>query len=81
MEEAATIEQQAVVLLIALVVMLITYLTLRSGELIMRTLGDSGNNVLMRIMGLIVMAIAVEFFFSGLTPILREIFQITPPPG
>ena len=31
----------------------------------------------MRIMGLIVMVIAVEFFFSGLKPILQDIFKIT----
>jgi multiple antibiotic resistance protein len=40
----------------------------------MRFLGESGNKVLMRIMGLIVMVIAVEFLFSGLKPILRDIF-------
>lgn len=40
---------------------------------IMKRLGDTGNKVMMRLMGLIVMVIAVEFFFSGLTPILRSI--------
>jgi multiple antibiotic resistance protein len=38
-------------------------------------MGETGNNVLMRLMGLIVMVIAVEFFFSGLKPILIDIFK------
>jgi multiple antibiotic resistance protein len=41
----------------------------------MKLLGETGNNVMMRLMGLIVMVIAVEFFFSGLKPILRDIFN------
>jgi multiple antibiotic resistance protein len=39
-------------------------------------LGETGNNVLMRLMGLIVMVIAVELFFSGLGPIVQRILQI-----
>jgi multiple antibiotic resistance protein len=42
----------------------------------MRFLGESGNKVLMRIMGLIVMVIAVEFLFSGLKPIIRDILNL-----
>ncbi|HAQ62606.1 TPA: antibiotic resistance protein MarC, partial [Candidatus Delongbacteria bacterium] len=34
-----------------------------------------GNNVMMRLMGLIVMVIAVEFFFAGLKPIVKDILQ------
>lgn len=36
------------------------------GEGVLRTLGKTGANVMMRLMGLIMMLIAVEFFFSGL---------------
>ncbi|NCS82529.1 MAG: antibiotic resistance protein MarC, partial [Ignavibacteria bacterium] len=32
--------------------------------------------VLMRIMGLIVMVIAIEFFFAGLTPLVRNMLKI-----
>ena len=45
------------------------------GEII-EVLGDTGNKVLMRLMGLIVMVIAVEFFFSGLKPIVQEMLKI-----
>lgn len=50
-----------------------THLTLISSERIMSWMGDSGNKVFMRLMGLIVMVIAVEFFFAGLGPKLAEI--------
>jgi multiple antibiotic resistance protein len=43
---------------------------------IMRLPGDSRNKVLIRIIELIIMVIAVEFLFSGLKPILRDIFNI-----
>lgn len=41
----------------------------------MKFLGETGHNVMMRIMRLIVMVIAVEFFFSGLKPILIDILN------
>jgi len=59
-----------------LLVILITLFFLLSARKVMRALGDSGNKVLMRIMGLIVMVIAVEFLFSGLKPIIRDILRL-----
>ncbi|WP_373803008.1 MarC family protein, partial [Bacteroides heparinolyticus] len=38
-------------------------------------LGETGNNVMMRLMGLILMVIAVECFVSGAKPILMEILK------
>ncbi|MBX7094651.1 MAG: MarC family protein [Flavobacteriales bacterium] len=55
------------------VVMLITLVSLFGAAGIQKFLGETGNKVLMRIMGLIVMVIAVEFFFAGLIPILESI--------
>lgn len=40
-----------------------------------RFLGDGGNKVLLRLMGLLTMVIAVEFFFAGLTPIVRNMLK------
>ena len=57
------------------VVMLLTYLILFSSTKIIKVLGETGNNVMMRLMGLIVMVIAVEFFFSGLKPIVAEMMN------
>lgn len=55
-------------------VFLIVYLCLWSAARIIKFMGETGNKIMMRLMGLIVMVIAVEFFFSGLGPILRGIF-------
>jgi multiple antibiotic resistance protein len=58
------------------VVMILTFLILWSAGKIMNLLGETGRNVLMRLMGLIVMVIAVEFFFSGLIPIIKQNFMM-----
>ncbi|QQS51717.1 MAG: NAAT family transporter [Bacteroidota bacterium] len=55
-------------------VLAITYLVYYGGSKLVNILGQTGLNVLTRLMGLIVMVIAVEFFFSGLKPVLLDIF-------
>ncbi len=76
MNDAHLISHKLIVTAAIILVSLITLLILLSARRIILFLGDSGNKVLMRIMGLIVMVIAVEFLFSGLKPILRDIFLI-----
>jgi len=76
MNDADLIAEKFLLLVAILLVLIITLFFLIGSRKIMRLLGDSGNKVLMRIMGLIVMVIAVEFLFSGLKPILRDIFNI-----
>jgi multiple antibiotic resistance protein len=62
-----------IALLVSLtLVMLLTLLILLGARRVARFLGEGGNKVLLRLMGLITMVIAVEFFFSGLKPIVRD---------
>ena len=75
MEDADSIEKKVALILGAFVVILLTYLILYSSSKIIKILGQTGINVMMRLMGLIVMVIAVEFFFTGLKPILVDIFK------
>ncbi len=75
MEDATETPQKIVLIVSIFVVMLLTYFILFSSSKIIKLLGETGNNVLMRIMGLIVMVIAVEFFFSGLKPIVLDMFK------
>lgn len=70
MEDADTIPQKLVLIGVIVFVLLLTYLIYIGGSKIIDKLGDTGNKVMMRLMGLIVMVIAVEFFFSGLKPIV-----------
>ena len=78
MEDAKDTAMQLVLIGVIAIILSLTLIILWSSSKVMKWLGDTGNKVMMRLMGLIVMVIAVEFFFSGLTPILQEIFNITP---
>ena len=53
----------------------ITFLILRASTRLNKYMGETGNNVMMRLMGLILMVIAVECFVSGFKPIMVDILQ------
>jgi multiple antibiotic resistance protein len=72
-EDASTPMLKLVLLSLMVLVLLITLLLLIGSGKIIPLLGETGNKVMMRIMGLIVMVIAVEFFFAGLGPLLQRI--------
>lgn len=76
MDDATSLEKKIVLIGMMMVIMLLTFIIFRSATKISNFLGETGNRVLMKLMGLIVMVIAVEFFFSGLTPILQGIFKV-----
>ena len=75
MEDADGPEFKVVLVSIMLIICLLTFVILLSAGKILGFLGSTGNKVLMRLMGLIIMVIAVEFFFSGLRPILQDILR------
>jgi multiple antibiotic resistance protein len=75
MEEADSIQLKFALIVSISIVLLTTYVVLRYANQISDRIGETGNKVLMRLMGLIVMVIAVEFFFSGLTPIIQNIIN------
>ena len=75
MEDASTLTRKIVLFGMILLVMFITYLVFYSSSRILKLLGQTGINVMMRLMGLIVMVIAVEFFFSGLKPIILDMIK------
>lgn len=74
MEDASTFVKQVILITTMFVVCLLTYLVLHMSSRITKLLGETGNKIMMRLMGLIVMVIAIEFFLSGLHPILAKIF-------
>ncbi|ANQ50662.1 MarC family protein [Flammeovirga yaeyamensis] len=53
-------------------VLAITCLSLLGASPIMKVLGDTGNKLMLRLMGLIVMVMAVEFLFAGLGPLIHR---------
>lgn len=77
MSDATTIELKATLIIMILVVYLLSYIILRLSTRLVSIIGETGNNVMMRLMGLILMVIAVECFVGGLKPILIEIIQMS----
>ncbi|MDN7125220.1 MarC family protein [Pseudidiomarina terrestris] len=59
-------------------VCVLTAIVLASGRQMLAKLGRSGSKILMRLMGLIVMLIAVEFFFAGIKPYIIDIATSIP---
>ena len=75
MEEADTFWMQVVLIASIAIVYLLTFIILRAATRINKIIGETGNNVMMRLMGLILMVIAIEFFVSGIKPILIYILR------
>ena len=78
MEEADTFWMQIVLIASIAIVYLLTFIILRAATRINKIIGETGNNVMMRLMGLILMVIAIEFFVSGIKPILIDILRQAP---
>lgn len=75
MDDASTLSLKGTLIGIIALVYFITFLVLQASTRLVRILGETGNNVMMRLMGLILMVIAVECFVSGLKPILIDILR------
>ncbi len=72
-EDAGSPTEKSVLIGIIFIIILITWVVLVGAGKIMNFIGETGNKIMLRLMGLIVMVIAVEFFFAGLKPILQGI--------
>lgn len=75
MQEADTNIEIGILIIGIASIMLLTYIIYFTGTSIIRFVGETGTKVMMRIMGLIVMVIAIEFLFGGLKPIIIDIIQ------
>ena len=56
-----------------LLVLSVVYLILRNGDLMINALGVKGMRVIQRLMGLILMVIAVQFVINGVTTVLQPL--------
>lgn len=72
-QEATGAIQRGSFYIAVFLVMMICFGVFVWGGQLMKLIGESGNKVFLRIMGLIMMVIAVEFFFAGLKGILNPI--------
>ena len=75
MEDANTLIKKILLVSVIASVYFITFLILRASTRLNKYMGETGNHVMMRLMGLILMVIAVECFVSGFKPIMIDILQ------
>ena len=72
MQEATTFEMKIVFVIGLAFTMALTCVILISASKLIKVIGETGMNVMLRLMGMIVMVIAVEFFTSG----VKDIFNL-----
>lgn len=75
MGDASDFTGKVLVIVSILLVLVVVLLTFLGAVGITKFIGDKGNKIMMKLMGLIVMVIAVEFFFSGITPYVRAMLN------
>ncbi|UTW64610.1 NAAT family transporter [bacterium SCSIO 12741] len=75
MGDAPSYGHRITLIVVMALILLLTFLILWSSTKLIKILGETGNKVMLRLMGLIVMVIAVDFFFSGLKPVIIDILQ------
>lgn len=75
MQDANTFAMKGVLIGMIAFIYLLTFFILRASTRLVNVLGETGNNVMMRLMGLILMVIAVECFVGGAKPILVDILK------
>ncbi len=75
MDDATTWELKAILFGTIAVIYFVAYLILRASTRLVKLLGETGNNVMMRLMGLLLMVIGVECFVAGVKPIMISIIK------
>lgn len=75
MDSATTITLKSILVGMIAFIYVITYFILRYSTRLVKVIGETGNNVMMRLMGLLLMVIAVECFVAGFRPIIISIIQ------
>lgn len=76
MGDSNSFTDSALVITSIVLVSIILLFVLMGAVGITKFLGEKGNKIMMKLMGLIVMVIAVEFFFAGIKPYIQLIMNI-----
>lgn len=75
MQESTTFLNRALLFIAAFLVSTATYFVLVGSKRIVFVIGESGQKVFFRLMGLILMMISVEFFFIGIRPYIKSLLN------
>jgi multiple antibiotic resistance protein len=76
MGDAQSYSDKTLVVAAILIVTIVVLITLLGASGIIKFIGDKGIKIMTKLMGLIVMVIAVEFFFSGVTPYVQAMLKL-----
>jgi multiple antibiotic resistance protein len=76
MNEASSYEKKIGFTLGIFLVFGLTFLCFAFSREVLKFLGKNGNRVILRLMGLFLMILAVDYFFSGLTPIIQKMLKL-----
>ena len=71
MQESTTVMEQSILVGSMFIICALTSILMAFGQTLLKLIGQTGTKFMIRLMGLIVMFIAVEFFFAGLTPYVQ----------
>ncbi len=72
MGESTNLYHKAYVFLAIAIVMVITYYILRGSKALLNKLGTSGSRLIHRLMGMLLMVIAAQFFIDGVSSVIIE---------
>lgn len=75
MGDAPDYTTKLMVVIAIILVALVILFSLLGASAILKFIGDQGTKILTKLMGLIVMVIAVEFFFAGITPYVQVMLK------
>lgn len=73
--QASNPAHYAILLASIVLVFTVTYWFLRGADRLSKRLGTTGMRVIQRIMGIILMVIAVQFIINGVTPVLKSVIS------
>tara|TARA_B110000014_G_C19588649_1_gene312606 strand:- start:61 stop:528 length:468 start_codon:yes stop_codon:yes gene_type:complete len=67
-----SIYDKAIFILSIAICMILTYIILTMGNKLSKKIGTTGIRIIQRLMGIILMVIAIQFIIDGLTPIIYD---------
>ena len=70
--QAASFQQKVIFYLNIIITLLITFIVLKLGKKLIKKLGTSGLRVIERIMGMILMVVAIQFIIDGLNTVIAN---------
>ena len=69
------IEHTSLLVISIIFVLMVTYLTFLWGDSLINKLGETGSKVIQRIMGLLLMVIAIQFVITGVETVFNRIYS------